>query len=1402
MQRIVFCTLVIGASLYCPGVAPAQEPLPPVEKWQIEGILAALEDGNPEVRKIGVEKLARSLQTDGRRDLAGRFRRKLVLLLGDKAPSVRLWAAEALGLDKQTTPEVIEKLAALLADEVPDVQAKCAQALGRLSKESPGSVTHVAETVVPSLIKLLRNKNLVVKQSARAALVPLSNQAGPILLKLLQDNEPDEFVRVSAAESLGHVGGEARSEFRENAVLELVRLIDNLPNSISLSDPPSPQQTVVQALGRIGGSGVERFVELLKPQNGKGASRPEARRVLAVDALVRLHEELAPKLVDAALPKLIECLDDPFPMVREKAAEVLGRRCKASTPALLNKAMPKIAALLHDPEERVRLSAMTALARLGEAGMPAFSELLKRDDSIAFAALDVLDRLGTEVDPKRTEVDQKLFEQAEPFLNHREDKFKAKAASVLGRLGVRAKPKLLKLLDSNDRYVKQQTIWILQRMGSKAAPELVELLTNPDRDLQELAASALVSLAYKTETEFIESAVPTLIRLVRDTKTPDSVKNSAAVVLGHLGLQASAERRQEVAQELVNLLKVSDEKSKVQVAEALGRLSRHLPPGFLKTETVLEFIEILKGPYTLQSLTVVEALGRLDTEADAELIKIAVPVLVKLHTGFAGFPSVRDKAAEALFGLLAAKRESVLIRIVEVPYDESRTLPDARWLLHYIGGGGEDVKILCSYLARPQTNSATVNSREEARKALKTLTTAWKSESLWLKEDVAKWWSLIITEQFKDWSPKDADEVLKPIRDRLADADNQTGRGYLPGIERVLRPFEILPPIWVRTLLAFAGINLFAVLLFIFRPGRRSLENWLPILGLSGASVASWLANVPAELYINSWLLGGLLGGELLVLIGAGLLSTSVLRQVAQIEPLNRVAVPLALRLPRSRKRVFRNYVASLRNQLERDKDQANQERYLALPADLKTHADRVAVTVSTDPAAAILPFLSNGEEQRGHVLIEAPGGRGKSALLREVVRQALDRFDQFPASASLPVLLTGTGESVEMMARSVLENVLLGPEFFARHLQAGDFFLVLDGISESGLSDKSLLQFVQGPYGSSTPLLVSTRPTRTFRHVIEGTARWLVVETRRLDESSLGLFVKHYGGTELARPVKDACRGLDGTYLPILVRMSMTIKQTGEGGLSVADLYRSYFLKLFEAQFPNEKNRIAQLDETSCWCLETYWRDGQRRRRYEATDLQQRLLRAGVLIAADNLDPPKEVQYFHDSMQSYLTAYGLFAQDGQSYAKLLRPVDDPTEKPWNRERVLLWAAANEKFVPAQADLLQTGGTELLQMCLATFTPQDALRQWLHDELVIWAETYEEDLRRRDVVNAIPVSVRQQVEKIRGVAKLLMKAAEVCLSSDEERKSVELLGRLYGGIATLIYEIREMGEIPPDTSAA
>jgi hypothetical protein len=96
-------------------------------------------------------------------------------------------------------------------------------------------------------------------------------------------------------------------------------------------------------------------------------------------------------------------------------------------------------------------------------------------------------------------------------------------------------------------------------------------------------------------------------------------------------------------------------------------------------------------------------------------------------------------------------------------------------------------------------------------------------------------------------------------------------------------------------------------------------------------------------------------------------------------------------------------------------------------------------------------------------------------------------------------------------------------------------------------------------------------------------------------------------------------------------------------------------------------------------------------------------------------------------------------------------------------------------------------------MCLATFTPRQGLRQWLHDELVRWARDHDEDLPRRDVLAAVPPKLVDQVKGTRGAAKVLAAAARACWDADETQDSVELLGLLYAGTAPLVYPLQEGG---------
>src|SRR5262249_15457542 len=150
--------------------------------------------------------------------------------------------------------------------------------------------------------------------------------------------------------------------------------------------------------------------------------------------------------------------------------------------------------------------------------------------------------------------------------------------------------------------------------------------------------------------------------------------------------------------------------------------------------------------------------------------------------------------------------------------------------------------------------------------------------------------------------------------------------------------------------------------------------------------------------------------------------------------------------------------------------------------------------------------------------------------------------------------------------------------------------------------------------------------------------------EPYRLEDATLDAFVQHYKGEPLPDALRAACRDQHGTYLPLLVRMAMTLRETSTQ-VELADIFHNYLRRQFDG-----------LPEAARWCLDTYWKNGLRRQRFGGTKLQQGLLDAGILVPADVAKPPQEVQFFHDSIQTYLTAVGLAEEDVTNYTSLPRP--------------------------------------------------------------------------------------------------------------------------------------------------
>lgn len=593
---------------------------------------------------------------------------------------------------------------------------------------------------------------------------------------------------------------------------------------------------------------------------------------------------------------------------------------------------------------------------------------------------------------------------------------------------------------------------------------------------------------------------------------------------------------------------------------------------------------------------------------------------------------------------------------------------------------------------------------------------------------------------------------------------------------------------WVRTTVAFLLLCGLSALTLILQPVSWPVRRWLPLLCAvlgSGTTFLEW-----ASAYnIDAPLLTKLLVGSALLLTAVGLISPPVYRTLAQIQPFHFIT-PYFLLLPSVRRRMFAPYVHWSREQLRLAKEHANHEVYSAIPATIREQNARNQ-RLATDPATEILKCLTETRGQRANVLIEAPGGRGKSALLRAVIELSFGRFMQEPG-APLPVVCGGAKGSLDEMVKTALGKYAISPETLATQIQAGRFFLVVDGPDESKLTADQINEWVTSEKAEAAPLLVASRPKDDIRRSLQAAERWALVEPQRLTDETLELFQNNYLAngsqhfesvpTKLTEKVKAVCRGSDGTYLPILVRLAMLVGAQELDG--IARLYEYTFQRLLR----EGDAQAALLDEASSMCVATYWPTGQRTIVFDRAPgprarLIRRLLEAGMLVPSDHVQgligDPREVRFFHDSMQSYLTARGLL---------------NGTE-PW--PTYLSEAAGHPRFRESERAENPEQGSELFRMCLQVFGPQVELKRALKTDLLCWANTYSKKLTRYQVEQAVPPALLERLDEVvapeLGAGAALTEVVNLCAAEDDAR-AVELLGAVYVRIAERVWTLKEADE--------
>ena len=540
---------------------------------------------------------------------------------------------------------------------------------------------------------------------------------------------------------------------------------------------------------------------------------------------------------------------------------------------------------------------------------------------------------------------------------------------------------------------------------------------------------------------------------------------------------------------------------------------------------------------------------------------------------------------------------------------------------------------------------------------------------------------------------------------------------------------EIADSLWdntyLRTLLAFGGLLLLAGVAAAIRVQQATLARWLPLLAttLAGAGEYAFLKNAN----VNFPALGSLVGLAMLAGLGAGALSPRVFRQLAPIAPYDKL-LPLALGVPRLRRRLLKEYVARVRRVLGDQRRLASAETYVEIPVlRLPQAADEKPGPVTLVGIAAKLNAAN--VDERARVYIEAPAGRGKSALLRALVERLLLAFDDDP-SRPLPVLCPKIGAELE---KTVVEE--LGRDGFSdavvkEQLRKGLLVVVADALDEGSWPAENLKRFVTGPH-QDTRLLLASRPNAARRAALANADRWLHVEPAALDTATIETFEDAYKAADArasipSRALDERMRKLrmvnrDG-YSPLLVRFAM--RSSGDQIRSVYGLYNQVLQSLLQQDDPEKATDF--LTKAAALCKDTHWKTGQREITEAETPKHAGIVE--ILKRASILAPAGErgsLRFFHASALSFLTAYGL-APDAD-------------------EVVLARAAGHRDFHQERSDLLEGPGSDLFFFLTGALAPK-VLGDRLHNKLIAWVMTIGDDLARTLVAGAAPDAVKAGFE--------------------------------------------------------
>lgn len=703
-------TLLLTLLLCLPWVSAKEQPKPKPEAWQINGIVAALDDSYPEVKKLALEKLGQ-YQLQDWKSLVNKpenIAKKLFDILKDKTvgTEIRNITAYTLGTLGEASKPYIKEILYFLKDKTVDteVRTSAAQVLGNLG-----------ETAQPYTKDILN---------------------------ILEDKTIDSNVRVSVAYSLGRLGEVAKPYAKD--ILNILK--DKTENS-------SVRGSAVDSLGRLGEVAkpyVKDIVGILKDKTDDSNVRASAAKALG--NLGEVAQPYAKDILDILKDKTIDS------NIRRSAAEALGNLGEATNPYAQD-----IINILKDKtiDFSVRRSVIETVGNLGDAAQPHIKDILdilkdKNYDLYARGRLaEALAKLGkvtelyikdiigiikdenvdSSVRSRMAETLGNLPEVAKPNVKDILDIIKDKnidfsvrlgAVNALGKLGDSTKPYFKDILgilkdktfDSNTRgqqiNFRDNVADELRNLGEAAKPytqEILEMIEDKNID-PNILTKMLEAFGYWRETA--KPYTKNIADILKDKTVEPTVRSSAAVALIQLG-----DTGKPYIQNILDFIQDKNVNidSRIQVVQALGNRGEASKP------YVKDIIDLLKDK-------------NVNSVFDLSLSDVSFPVV------------------EALGKIDKLNLNNVFVILDNVYYVDQSQFGKWRFFTYFLSGGTDEVKTLLTWLGRPKTIPEKI-TEAEAVKTLKVFLKAWEpSQDLTrLREDLAK--QIAVVARKVTWQPQD-----------------------------------------------------------------------------------------------------------------------------------------------------------------------------------------------------------------------------------------------------------------------------------------------------------------------------------------------------------------------------------------------------------------------------------------------------------------------------------------------------------------------------------------------------------------------------------------------------------------------------------------------------------------------